>query len=165
MKFKYISWLPAILLMIVIFYFSSKPATVSEESSLRISHLLLNTYEEVADRTYEASVRLQVLSELDHIVRKTAHFMEYALLAVAWVVHFMFHKVRLRGRIGFPILLSSAFAVSDEFHQTFVAGRSGQVSDVVLDSCGAVTGALAMLLLVAVRKKFGNKGKDLKKQH
>lgn len=154
MKFEYISWLPAVIIMAIIFNFSSKPATISGESSLMISQKLLNAYENISDQPYEESARQQVLLELDHIIRKTAHFMEYALLAAAWVLHFMIRKKGYHIGVGLSILFTSLYAVTDEFHQTFVAGRSGQISDVLLDSCGAVTGALLFLSLIKIKEKL-----------
>ena len=157
MKFKYISWLPAVIIMAIIFNFSSKPATISGESSLMISQTLLNAYENISDQTYEESARQQVLLELDHIVRKTAHFMEYALLAAAWVLHFVVRKKGYHIGAYLSILFTSLYAVTDELHQTFVPGRSGQISDVLLDSCGAVTGALLFLSLIKIIKKLCGK--------
>ena len=37
--------------------------------------------------------------------------------------------------------------MTDEFHQLFVPGRSGQVKDVLLDSCGAAVGVLILMLV------------------
>ena len=39
-------------------------------------------------------------------------------------------------------LFSVLYASSDEFHQTFVAGRDGNIVDVVIDSSGALVGIL-----------------------
>ncbi len=154
MKLKYISWLPAALIMVIIFSFSSKPATISGESSLKISHTILHTYETITDQPYEEDTRQQVLLELDHIVRKSAHFTEYALLAAAWFYHFILHRKGNRMGAILSILITSVYAASDEFHQTFVAGRSGQLSDVLLDSCGAAAGALFFLFLLTISKKL-----------
>ena len=163
MKLKYISWLPAVIIMAIIFYFSSKPATISGESSLMISQTILNAYEDITDLSYEELARQQVLLELDHIVRKTAHFIEYAILAAAWVMHFITWKNDFRFVLGLSVLITSVYAATDEFHQTFVVGRSGQISDVLLDSCGAVVGALFLLSLNLIRKKLWNKHIEAKK--
>ena len=157
MKLKYISWLPAVIIMAIIFYFSSKPATISGESSLTISQTLLKAYENITDLSYEEPIRQQALLDLDHIVRKTAHFIEYAILAAAWVFHFMLRRKGYRIGVVLSILITSLYAASDEFHQIFVVGRSGQISDVLLDSCGAVTGALLFLSLIIMLRKQRNK--------
>lgn len=40
------------------------------------------------------------------------------------------------------LVLSVVFAITDEYHQTFVAGRTGQIMDVIIDSIGAVVGLI-----------------------
>ncbi len=87
------------------------------------------------------------------IVRKSAHFCEYAVLSL--LSSFVFHcsgKFRWSniGNILFPCLL---WAVADEFLQTFVEGRTGLVGDVVIDFAGVLTGCLAALLVVWVQKR------------
>lgn len=88
-------------------------------------------------------------------VRKAAHFSEYALLGVL-ALNAAVQVARLRGRdeprwalfvaaLAFCVL----FAAGDEFHQLFVDGRSGQVRDVVIDSCGAAVGALVAKAVLA----------------
>lgn len=153
MKFKYISWVPVVIIMVTIFLFSSKPAVISQESSLLITRAIVNAYENITNVTIETSNRLQVLSSLDHVVRKTAHFLEYAALAASLVLHFTIWKVEVRRKLIFSILITSVYAMTDEFHQTFIPGRSGQVSDMLLDSCGGITGALLFLLLIIIVRK------------
>ena len=148
MKLKYISWVPAVLIMGMIFCFSSKPAAVSEESSLGISNVILKTYETVTKVQMPVVNRVDTLSYLDHIVRKTAHFMEYAALAAAFALHFTLWEGFRRFRFFLPVILAGFYAAADEYHQTFIAGRSGQLSDVFLDTSGAVAGVLVFSLLV-----------------
>ncbi|MCB9421270.1 MAG: VanZ family protein [Ardenticatenaceae bacterium] len=76
----------------------------------------------------------------DLLVKKGAHFLAYALLAIlAWRV-FDGRKRPYLYAIVFTIL----YAISDEYHQTFVPGRNGQLVDVVIDSLG---GAAALFSL------------------
>ncbi len=76
----------------------------------------------------------------DYWLRKTAHFVEYALLGVAvgGVIAFLkrqYNKYIIGGSL-FGIL---TIAVVDEFIQGF-RGRNSSVGDVMLDFCGAVIG-------------------------
>jgi VanZ family protein len=77
----------------------------------------------------------------DTVGRKLVHFAEYALLTVLW-----WRAVRTRMDAGRAILvavvLSSLYAATDEFHQTFVEGRSGNPFDWAIDTAGAATAAL-----------------------
>src|SRR5688572_9589488 len=75
--------------------------------------------------------------------RNLGHFLGYALLAVAWVW-------ALAGRVSRPLALAAAlslaYAISDEYHQTFVEGRTGTWEDVVIDSLGIAATAMAVRL-------------------
>jgi VanZ family protein len=74
------------------------------------------------------------LGTWDLVLRKLAHITEYAILAFL-----------LRRALTTPAALAVAvaYAISDEFHQTFVHGREGRPRDVVIDSIGIVLGLLA----------------------
>lgn len=82
------------------------------------------------------------------LVRKTAHFTEYAVLGI--LVSQAFdpqHVVSLR-TIGITALVCVLVPSIDETIQLFVSGRSGQVTDVLLDCCGAATGILLRSLAI-----------------
>lgn len=150
MKLKYISWIPAVVIMCLIFYFSSKPDTESNESSLVITKTLLNTYENVIGSPIPVQERNHKEEFINHIIRKTAHFSEYAALALAIAFHLCVLGFKKRSMMILPILTAALYAAADEFHQTFVPGRSGQISDVLLDTFGACVGSMvfsAFLLL------------------
>ncbi|MDF2944068.1 MAG: hypothetical protein K0S01_2926 [Herbinix sp.] len=153
MKLKYISWFPAVLIMGMIFLFSSKPAAASDESSLVIANTILNVYENVSDTQYEIELRTEKLNVIDHVVRKSAHFTEYALLACAIAFHFFVWKRKRIWWLLAPIIFAGLYAATDEFHQTMVQGRSGQIRDVLLDTAGAVTGIFLLWLIRAIIAK------------
>lgn len=83
------------------------------------------------------------------VVRKGAHFLEYAALGV--LGRGMLHARRLeRGSSPFPAaLMVPLVAVADECLQLFVPGRSGMPSDVLIDLGGLVAGALVGCLVSA----------------
>ncbi len=160
MKLKYISWLPAVIIMGVIFIFSSKPVDNSNESSLTIAETILTMYENVSEQQLQEEARTETLDVMNHIVRKGAHFTEYAVLAFAIAFHLWVWKRRGLKRFLTPVLLSALYAGTDEFHQTMVAGRAGMIRDVLLDTLGAVTGMLLFFLILTVfsyRIKKSNK--------
>ncbi len=88
-------------------------------------------------------------------IRKYAHLAEY--LALAFFAAQFFREIWLE-RIPLKAGLSSAilsflYACSDEAHQSFVSGRVGQFSDVVIDMKGAVIGILFVFLISGLRKE------------
>lgn len=80
--------------------------------------------------------------------RKLVHFAEYALLCLLW-----WRPLRTRlaeqHAILAALLLSSAYAATDELHQSFVAGRHGSPVDWLIDTAGAATAALVLRRRVA----------------
>jgi VanZ family protein len=83
------------------------------------------------------------LGVIDLIGRKLIHFAEYALLTFLW-----WRALRTRmepGRAALVALaVSSLYAATDEFHQTFVEGRSGHPVDWLIDTAGAAAAALRL---------------------
>ena len=150
---KRLSWLPAILVMIIIFNLSSKPADISGQSSLKIADNIYSIYEGLTGQVKEGEERLNILRVLDHVVRKGAHITEYAILAaaIAWPLY-------LRGISGarlayMTIGMTAFYAITDEYHQTFVPGRSGEIRDVLIDTIGAVIGFSLFKIIKSIQHK------------
>ena len=60
-----------------------------------------------------------------------------------------YRKRRLNPRF---VILCAVLAALDEFHQLFVPGRDGKLSDVLIDTCGAVCFLLFSLALSALQR-------------
>lgn len=93
---------------------------------------------------------------LTFLIRKLAHMSEYAILAL--FTYYALIKIAFNKRIIFQItfLISFLYACSDEFHQLFISGRSGQFTDIIIDS----TGCLIMLLFLYLWQKKKNESND-----
>ncbi|WP_346678295.1 VanZ family protein [Erysipelatoclostridium sp. An173] len=93
---------------------------------------------------------------LTFLIRKVAHMSEYAILAL--FTYYALIKIAFNKRIIFQItfLISFLYACSDEFHQLFISGRSGQFTDIIIDS----TGCLIMLLFLYLWQKKKNESND-----
>ena len=57
----------------------------------------------------------------------------------------------------FAVLCASAYAVTDEIHQIFVAGRACKIQDWAIDTAGALLGALILFALLSVISKAKKK--------
>jgi len=114
---KYFRYIPAILWMLVIFYFSSR-----NTSGVPIAH------------------------NLQFYFFKSLHLIEYSILG--FLVFFAF--------INFNISLITGYlyAISDEFHQSFVVGRSGKFTDTLFDLAGILIG---LYIYKYIQKKFKNR--------
>jgi VanZ family protein len=88
----------------------------------------------------------QTFQVVHHIIRKCAHFCEYAMLGfLVWrTIHLdsAFSTTSAAGQYWLAILFCALYAASDEFHQSFVPGRQPAILDVMLDTCGAGFGLL-----------------------
>jgi len=141
MKRKVFSWTLVILWMALIFYMSHQPATKSSELSSGITVIISDIIQKVV-----TDIKLNQDS-LSHIIRKSAHFLEYMVLGVL-VVNSLLDTDKPKPRLIFlAILMCILYAISDEIHQIFVPGRSGQVSDVLIDSLGGLAGVLGMSVI------------------
>ena len=83
------------------------------------------------------------LGWLDTVLRKLVHFGEYALLCGLW---WRALRTRITGDQALltAFVLTSAYAASDELHQSFVDGRHGTPVDWLIDTAGALTAALVI---------------------
>lgn len=86
----------------------------------------------------------------DHVLRKCAHFAEYAVLGALTAA-----ALRTGAHFSWPaaLLPGTLAALCDETIQLFVPSRSGQIADVWLDTAGYLTGALLTLLIFRLCRK------------
>ncbi|PQO42601.1 VanZ family protein [Blastopirellula marina] len=75
------------------------------------------------------------------------HFTEFALLTLfaAWALQALWPKLGQWG-ILLAMLMCFAYAASDEWHQTFVPDRNGNVTDVLIDSLGVLTATMFLVV-------------------
>ena len=83
------------------------------------------------------------LGAVDLIGRKLIHFAEYALLCFLWWRALVTITTPRRAAL-LAFLLASGYALTDEYHQTFVDGRHGTPVDWLIDSAGAAAAALKL---------------------
>jgi VanZ family protein len=79
----------------------------------------------------------------DHIGRKLIHFGEYGLLCLLWW-RALRSVTNERRAVLLAFVLASGYAITDEFHQTFVEGRHGSPVDWLIDSAGAAAVAVQL---------------------
>ena len=85
-----------------------------------------------------------------HIVRKLAHFCEYALEGFLLMLCLRVYTRHFVRHISWPILVGLLTALIDETIQMFSYGRSSQVTDVWIDFAGVMCGLLVGLFLLAL---------------
>ena len=140
-------WIPAILWYQVIWNFSAQPAAISGDLSDRLLWRLLALFSP-AFSAGEASVQTAAVELLSFFERKAAHmFLYFVLVLLLWLALApLIHG--LKRQTALSAALCAVLAALDEYHQTMVPGRSGQVRDVLIDLSGA---ALALALAALIR--------------
>ena len=133
-----LSLLLVLLITSIIFWFSLQTADVSDMQSglfVNIAIMILNKFP-----------LLQIdVSVLTTIIRKLAHFTEYA--ALGFSVSLLYLSFPKKNKLSKLIYLYGIIIpVIDEIIQAFVPGRSCQVSDMILDTFGYSIGAIFVLL-------------------
>ena len=143
---KPLSFLPAILMMYLIFSFSAQTGEVSGELSYKISYKIVETKNQVLSQGNSYEELLYETDQIHYYVRKAAHMTEYFLLAIA--VSFPLYVYRIRGFWLFLIagIICVGFAGLDEYHQSFVSGRTPAIKDVCFDSGGSLIGIILVQL-------------------
>lgn len=138
--------------MLVIFSFSAKPAEASTQDSLyvgrKIGQLVYKDFTE-----WEESSQTAFAKKIEYPVRKGAHMTEYAILGVLIRFCWKDKKDGRKRRAVSSWFLTVAYASTDEFHQLFVPGRSGQVKDVMIDSVGAAIGIFLISFIYFLYEK------------
>lgn len=81
------------------------------------------------------------------LIRKTAHFSEYFILAyLGYRVLANYHKLDFLWTLTITFIFCSTYAMTDEYHQTFIYGRKGSLTDVLIDMVGVSTFLFFMIL-------------------
>lgn len=125
-------WLAVAVCMGVIFYFSSQPAGVSQA---------------VSDK-FAFAFNLPFGS---FIIRKAAHFLEFAWLSV--LIFNALHNTFGRFRPFVSFIITAFYALTDEIHQIFVDGRACRFFDWVVDCSGAAAALIFICLIIYISGK------------
>lgn len=102
-----------------------------------------------------AAFTAQIFGDFNHLVRKAAHFSEFALLFI--FLRFALRKTApirwlyLCGIVAF--VACGAYAGLDEWHQSFVPGRTPCINDVLIDMSGAATAWITVGLIGWIRSR------------
>ena len=97
-------------------------------------------------------------SLLPHYVRKSAHFIEFGILGMLCLPMFRALTQRTFAHVLISLGYCGLIAVTDEYIQLFTYGRSGQLSDVLIDFSGAVFGVAAICAASCLFRKIRKRG-------
>lgn len=147
-KYRFFIWILPAAVAFMIFMFSAQPADESSELSNGVVLKIINFLSEI-NPSIEPDIFLEKLSTP---VRKAAHITEYFLFYLTLLLAWSVMGVRKLKRIGCTMLMVFLYACSDEFHQTFVSGRAGRFTDVMIDCSGGILISIILIILVIYKK-------------
>lgn len=136
LRVKALALLPAAAWYRLIWGFSAQTAAVSGSLSGRLLYRLLGLLSPAFAASPETA-RTAAVELLSFFVRKAAHMFLYFVLALLVCFAVCFFSRRIRQRMGLTAFVCALLAGLDEYHQTMVPGRSGELRDVLVDLCGA----------------------------
>lgn len=160
---KYVPIGLVVIWMIVIFGFSAMNGKESNIKSKEVIHKIVTQVIIITNKlnithidTHEEHLK-EIVNNLNFILRKCMHASVYFILSMI-----IFHLVRTNNLSVFRAFLiaslfSFVYACTDEYHQTFIDGRTGQFSDVLIDTAGVLVGGALCSILESIKKHIKNK--------
>ncbi len=156
----------AILWAVGIYKLSSMNTQNSNGKSTDIIAIFIEDTLEVTNEygitnSHPTNSKLARVSQLINApMRKVMHASVYLVLAFLAIVFFnvLMNNKHYWIALILTLIISIGFAVSDEIHQTYVSGRTGQFLDVVIDSIGTLVGIFIYTTYYIVYKNGYKKG-------
>lgn len=154
-----ILWALVITWMGGIFYFSHQTKQESGNLSSGISDKLYETIEWTPGGKTKVHNDTWFRWKYEVFVRKSAHMMLYAVLSMLLTLAVERHTEKKLFRFIIPFGIGVLYAVSDEIHQHYVPGRSGNFTDVLWDLAGIIIGCLVLKLFACMYRKMKKRKK------
>lgn len=139
---------------ITIFIFSAQQAEKSSNTSGKVVDVVMKKIEKKSNISEQEEKNLR--EKISTIVRKTAHFSIYTCLGILTFLFTNTYEISNPKKVLYAILFCFIYACSDEFHQIFVSGRSGELRDICIDTCGATFGTLIAIAVIKIIKLVEN---------
>lgn len=133
--------------MIIIFLLSNQKAQDSKQlSNSFITKTIINIYEMKHGKITEEK-KVEIKENYSFIVRKAAHFTIYLVLGLLVSLVLIGKNLNIKQIIIYGVLICMAYSITDEIHQIFVSGRSGEIRDIIVDTCGSTVGILLNIII------------------
>lgn len=152
---KIVSIIFVLAWMSIVFCFSNQQGESSSNTSSNISKIIIRIID--IQNKYTDLEKEKLIEIVEPVIRKLAHYTLYAMggIIIANCVYQFCNKEKIL--IGISTCMGILYAISDELHQLMIAGRSGNIHDVIIDSFGIVTGIMVFLLIIESYKRIVSK--------
>ena len=136
----------------IIFGFSSQNSTQSAGISRKITNVIITNIKSIEEK--DDASKEEILSKIEHIIRKIAHFSIYTLVGILLMSLCKTYKLKEFDRFSISLISGLIYASSDEIHQAFVPGRGPMLTDVLIDTSGVTVGILLVIVIFKIYKKY-----------
>ncbi|MGN1412068.1 MAG: VanZ family protein [Oscillospiraceae bacterium] len=157
MKKSIIFLILTLFVMVIIFIFSNQEGNISYGQS----YIFEKIFQKISSK-FNLDIPL-IHGSLAYTVRKYAHVFLYFILGLftSLVSHSVLSKrnMKFKNFLGFLIscVICFLYACTDEYHQTFIDGRTGKFSDVLVDAIGFVSSIGLVTVIKSLKDTFSKK--------
>lgn len=154
MKNKYIKIIFGILVFIwmtIVFIFSNQPAKISTNTSGNTIKVIISIFPNI--QNLEENEKEQIVSNLQPIVRKLAHFSIYTLGGILIYNFINTYDIENKRKMILSFIIGGVYAITDELHQLFILGRSCEIKDIFIDSSGVLLGICIISNFIKLKYK------------
>ena len=144
-----ILWILVIIWMVVIFSFSGDIAEESSSKSEKIVYDVVN----VIEKKKSNQEKEKIVEKIHIPFRKFAHGFEYCILCILLLLALNNSNISNNKIYIIAFIICIIYSISDEIHQLFISGRSGEIRDVLIDTAGATIGLMIYILIEKRIKK------------
>lgn len=115
---RIISMVLLLLTFFVIFNFSAQNGEESGSLSNKVTTIFVNNFP--ATKNLSPETKEKLIEHGEPIVRKLAHFSIYTAVGISIMAFMCTFPIKLRTKLGTSLLVGLIYAISDEYHQSFV---------------------------------------------
>jgi len=135
----------------LIFFLSNQPANLSSNTSSRMMDKIINIIESITDSELDDVTKSNIYEYGMKPLRKCAHFFLYFVLGI--LLCSLVYQYKIDNIILISLLFCLLYACSDEIHQLFISGRSGNIKDVFIDTMGSLLGIFIISKVYKIKTK------------
>lgn len=133
----------------VIFYASSRTSTQSNGKSKEIVFKTVTATAKITNKLKLTNIDLSndiwgknMVKKINKPFRKLCHATVYFILSILIMIGLKIFNIDIKKAMLIAVGICFLYSLTDEFHQLFVSGRSGQFSDCLIDTLGATIGVI-----------------------
>lgn len=132
-----------IVWMAIIFAFSNTNSIDSNHESMGIIKIVATKIFKVENEKVDEIVKIW-----NKPLRKITHFTVYLILSL--LIYSCLRHTKIKRKKILTLIICFIYALTDEYHQTFIGGRTGLFSDVIIDTLGSAT----FIIIVTIKNQI-----------